>query len=112
MQKRLSHRSANVQLLVLTVSACHLPRTLRLIRVKKLAGALVNNCGATLHREISGKPFTSKLVQVVNDRVSAASVSLCRVMLTSPPEHPRRCQEEDPQVDQGLGHAAPQQPRL
>ncbi|GAA5852174.1 hypothetical protein JCM8547_006689 [Rhodosporidiobolus lusitaniae] len=51
LQKRLVHRSANVQLFALT-----------------LAGALVNNCGAQLHREISGKTFTQTLVRLIGDR--------------------------------------------
>ncbi|BGP17864.1 hypothetical protein JCM10213_008339 [Rhodosporidiobolus nylandii] len=51
LQKRLNHRSANVQLFSLT-----------------LAGALVNNCGDALHREISGKVFTQTLVRLINDR--------------------------------------------
>jgi len=36
----------------------------------QLAGALVNNCSGSLHREISGKAFTQALVRLVNDRVS------------------------------------------
>ncbi|GAA5827009.1 hypothetical protein JCM5353_008884 [Sporobolomyces roseus] len=55
--KRLTHRSANVQLFSLT-----------------LAGALVNNCGASLHREISGKSFTQALTRLINDRTTHESV--------------------------------------
>ncbi|GAA5893853.1 hypothetical protein JCM5296_004619 [Sporobolomyces johnsonii] len=57
LQKRLTHRSANVQLFSLT-----------------LAGALVNNCGPPLHREISGKAFTQTLVRLINDRTTHESV--------------------------------------
>ncbi|GAA5907319.1 uncharacterized protein JCM6883_001169 [Sporobolomyces salmoneus] len=55
--KRLTHRSANVQLFSLT-----------------LAGALVNNCGPSLHREISGKAFTQALTRLINDRTTHESV--------------------------------------
>ncbi|GAA6017332.1 hypothetical protein JCM11491_000635 [Sporobolomyces phaffii] len=55
--KRLTHRSANVQLFSLT-----------------LAGALVNNCGPSLHREISGKAFTQALTRLINDRTTHDSV--------------------------------------
>ncbi|GAA5990282.1 hypothetical protein JCM11641_006385 [Rhodosporidiobolus odoratus] len=57
LQKRLNHRSANVQLFSLT-----------------LAGALVNNCGAALHREVSGKVFTQTLVRLINDRTTHETV--------------------------------------
>ncbi|GAA5990123.1 hypothetical protein JCM10908_005833 [Rhodotorula pacifica] len=57
LQKRLTHRSANVQLFSLT-----------------LAGALVSNCGPPLHREISGKAFTSALTRLVNDRTTHDTV--------------------------------------
>ncbi|POY73370.1 hypothetical protein BMF94_3707 [Rhodotorula taiwanensis] len=57
LQKRLTHRSANVQLFSLT-----------------LAGALVSNCGGSLHREISGKAFTSGLSRLVNDRTTHETV--------------------------------------
>ncbi|KAK4049882.1 hypothetical protein OIO90_005271 [Microbotryomycetes sp. JL221] len=57
LQKRLQHRSANVQLFSLT-----------------LAGALVNNCGPPLHREISGRAFTQTLARLVNDRTTHDSV--------------------------------------
>ncbi|GAA5961873.1 hypothetical protein JCM8115_001451 [Rhodotorula mucilaginosa] len=57
LQKRLTHRSANVQLFSLT-----------------LAGALVSNCGPPLHREISGKAFTSALTRLVNDRSTHETV--------------------------------------
>ncbi|GAA6020000.1 hypothetical protein JCM10207_006754 [Rhodosporidiobolus poonsookiae] len=57
LQKRLNHRSANVQLFSLT-----------------LAGALVNNCGPTLHREISGKLFTQALTRLINDRTTHDTV--------------------------------------
>ncbi|KPV74154.1 uncharacterized protein RHOBADRAFT_54012 [Rhodotorula graminis WP1] len=56
-QKRFTHRSANVQLFSLT-----------------LAGALVNNCSGSLHREISGKAFTQALVRLVNDRTTHDTV--------------------------------------
>ncbi|GAA5979865.1 hypothetical protein JCM5350_005524 [Sporobolomyces pararoseus] len=55
--RRLTHRSANVQLFSLT-----------------LAGALVNNCGPSLHREISGKAFTQALTRLINDRTTHESV--------------------------------------
>ncbi|KAM0786298.1 hypothetical protein ACM66B_001776 [Microbotryomycetes sp. NB124-2] len=57
LQKRLQHRSANVQLFSLT-----------------LAGALVNNCGPPLHREVSGRAFTQTLARLVNDRTTHDSV--------------------------------------
>ncbi|CEQ41504.1 SPOSA6832_03237, partial [Sporobolomyces salmonicolor] len=57
LQKRLTHRSANVQLFSLT-----------------LAGALVNNCGPPLHREISGKAFTQTLIRLINDRTTHENV--------------------------------------
>ncbi|BGP25997.1 class E vacuolar protein-sorting machinery protein hse1 [Rhodotorula toruloides] len=57
LQKRLTHRSANVQLFSLT-----------------LAGALVSNCGPPLHREISGKAFTSSLTRLINDRTTHDTV--------------------------------------
>ncbi|KAK4050243.1 hypothetical protein OIV83_003564 [Microbotryomycetes sp. JL201] len=57
LQKRLQHRSANVQLFSLT-----------------LAGALVNNCGPPLHREISGRAFTQTLARLINDRTTHESV--------------------------------------
>ena len=82
-QKRFTHRSANVQLFSLTVRpilpSCSRSRTgRRAIRadhllpppLPQLAGALVNNCSGSLHREISGKAFTQALVRLVNDRVS------------------------------------------
>ncbi|TNY20774.1 hypothetical protein DMC30DRAFT_396821 [Rhodotorula diobovata] len=56
-QKRFTHRSANVQLFSLT-----------------LAGALVNNCGGSLHREVSGKAFTQALTRLVNDRTTHETV--------------------------------------
>ncbi|GAA5852461.1 hypothetical protein JCM9279_003455 [Rhodotorula babjevae] len=56
-QKRFTHRSANVQLFSLT-----------------LAGALVNNCSGSLHREISGKAFTQALTRLVNDRTTHDTV--------------------------------------
>lgn len=40
----------------------------------QLAGALVSNCGPPLHREISGKAFTSSLVRLVNDRTTHDTV--------------------------------------
>lgn len=57
LQKRLSHRSANVQLFALT-----------------LADALVSNCGPSLHREVSGKQFTQTLSRLVQDRNTHDSV--------------------------------------
>ncbi|GAA5823207.1 hypothetical protein JCM10212_003911 [Sporobolomyces blumeae] len=57
LQKRLTHRSANVQLYSLT-----------------LAGALVNNCGPSLHKEVSGKAFTQTLTRLINDRTTHESV--------------------------------------
>ncbi|GJN90427.1 hypothetical protein Rhopal_003438-T1 [Rhodotorula paludigena] len=56
-QKRFTHRSANVQQFALT-----------------LAGALVNNCGAAVHREISGKAFTQALTRLINDRTTHETV--------------------------------------
>lgn len=55
--RRLNHRSANVQLFSLT-----------------LAGALVNNCSSSLHKEISGKAFTQALTRLINDRTTHESV--------------------------------------
>ncbi|BGP49761.1 hypothetical protein JCM10450v2_005666 [Rhodotorula kratochvilovae] len=57
LQKRFTHRSANVQLFSLT-----------------LATALVNNCGPSVHREISGKAFTQALTRLVNDRTTHDTV--------------------------------------
>lgn len=42
--------------------------------LQKLAGALVNNCGPSLHREISGKAFTQTLMRLINDRTTHESV--------------------------------------
>lgn len=41
---------------------------------RQLAGALVSNCGPPLHREISGKAFTSALTRLVNDRSTHETV--------------------------------------
>ncbi|GAA5894319.1 hypothetical protein JCM6882_007629 [Rhodosporidiobolus microsporus] len=73
LQKRLNHRSANVQLFSLT-----------------LAGALVNNCGPALHREISGKTFTQTLVRLINDRTTHDTVrrSALSTLETIIKEHP------------------------
>ncbi|KAM0750292.1 hypothetical protein T439DRAFT_326251 [Meredithblackwellia eburnea MCA 4105] len=57
LQKRLTHRNANVQLFALS-----------------LAESLVANCGPPLHREICGRAFTSTLVRMVNDRNTNESV--------------------------------------
>ncbi|GAA6054704.1 hypothetical protein JCM3770_000039 [Rhodotorula araucariae] len=57
LQKRFTHRSANVQLFSLT-----------------LATALVNNCGPSVHREISGKAFTQALTRLINDRTTHDTV--------------------------------------
>ncbi|GAA5833057.1 hypothetical protein JCM11251_006498 [Rhodosporidiobolus azoricus] len=79
LQKRLNHRSANVQLFSLT-----------------LAGALVNNCGPALHREISGKTFTQTLVRLINDRTTHDTVrrSALSTLETIIKEHPN-----DPNFD-------------
>ena len=50
--KRLTHRSANVQLYTLT-----------------LAESLSKNCGLTLHREMASKAFTAGLEKLITDRV-------------------------------------------
>jgi signal transducing adaptor molecule len=49
--KRLAHRNANVQLYTL-----------------ELAHALCQNCGKSVHREISSRAFTDALLKLANDR--------------------------------------------
>ncbi|KXX73197.1 Class E vacuolar protein-sorting machinery protein HSE1 [Madurella mycetomatis] len=51
MIKRLAHRNANVQLYTLEV-----------------ANALSQNCGKSMHREISSRAFTDALLKLANDR--------------------------------------------
>ncbi|KAI8393993.1 uncharacterized protein BYT42DRAFT_542171 [Radiomyces spectabilis] len=57
LQKRFTHRSANVQLYALT-----------------LAEALVKNCDVTVHREISSRSFTNALKKLIQDRSTHESV--------------------------------------
>jgi hypothetical protein len=52
--KRLTHRSANVQLYTLS-----------------LAESLSKNCGLTLHRELASRAFTAGLEKLITDRVGA-----------------------------------------
>ncbi|SCV74885.1 BQ2448_7914 [Microbotryum intermedium] len=76
LQKRFVHRSANVHLFSLT-----------------LAGALVNNCGPPLHREISGKAFTGALTRLISDRsthesVKTSALSLIQAWVKEHPNNP------------------------
>ncbi|KAK9365356.1 hypothetical protein V1509DRAFT_633457 [Lipomyces kononenkoae] len=57
LQKRLSHRSANVQLYALT-----------------LANSLAQNCGTKMHRELASRAFTQTLIRMASDRTVHASV--------------------------------------
>ncbi|KAK9474533.1 uncharacterized protein V1510DRAFT_389689 [Dipodascopsis tothii] len=57
MIKRLTHRSANVQLFTLT-----------------LANSLAQNCGKTVHQELASKAFTQALVRLTSDRTVHQSV--------------------------------------
>ncbi|KAK9480647.1 hypothetical protein V1514DRAFT_262448, partial [Lipomyces japonicus] len=57
LQKRLTHRSANVQLYTLT-----------------LTDSLAQNCGTKLHRELASRAFTQVLIRVASDRSVHASV--------------------------------------
>ncbi|KAK9238408.1 hypothetical protein V1525DRAFT_400976 [Lipomyces kononenkoae] len=57
LQKRLSHRSANVQLYALT-----------------LANSLAQNCGTKMHRELASRAFTQTLIRIASDRTVHASV--------------------------------------
>ncbi|KAK9492023.1 hypothetical protein V1508DRAFT_462719 [Lipomyces doorenjongii] len=57
LQKRLAHRSANVQLYALT-----------------LANSLAQNCGTKMHRELASRAFTQTLVRMATDRTVHASV--------------------------------------
>jgi len=52
-QKRLSHRNANVQVFALT-----------------LTDSLVKNCGLKVWREVASRSFTQALVRLVNDRTT------------------------------------------
>ncbi|ORX52055.1 hypothetical protein DM01DRAFT_1384297 [Hesseltinella vesiculosa] len=52
-QKRLTHRNANVQLYALALS-----------------DALVKNCNVTVHREISSRAFTNTLTKLIRDRMT------------------------------------------
>ncbi|SGZ20861.1 BQ5605_C021g09307 [Microbotryum silenes-dioicae] len=76
LQKRFVHRSANVHLFSLT-----------------LAGALVNNCGPPLHREISSKAFTGALTRLITDRsthesVKTSALSLIQAWVKEHPNNP------------------------
>ena len=51
MIKRLAHRNANVQLYTL-----------------ELANALSQNCGASIHKELSSRSFTDALLRLAGDR--------------------------------------------
>ncbi|KAK9343805.1 hypothetical protein V1522DRAFT_412249 [Lipomyces starkeyi] len=57
LQKRLAHRSANVQLYALT-----------------LANSLAQNCGTKMHRELASRAFTQTLIRMATDRTVHASV--------------------------------------
>ncbi|KAK9320664.1 hypothetical protein V1517DRAFT_328666 [Lipomyces orientalis] len=57
LQRRLAHRSANVQLYALTV-----------------ANALAQNCGTKMHRELASRVFTQTLIRMATDRTVHASV--------------------------------------
>ncbi|KAK9247235.1 hypothetical protein V1506DRAFT_532716 [Lipomyces tetrasporus] len=57
LQRRLAHRSANVQLYALTV-----------------ANSLAQNCGTKMHRELASRAFTQTLIRMATDRTVHASV--------------------------------------
>lgn len=57
LQKRLAHRSVNVQLYALT-----------------LAESLSKNCGSKMHRELASRAFTQTLLRLANDRTTHTSV--------------------------------------
>ncbi len=57
LQRRLAHRSVNVQLYALT-----------------LAESLSKNCGSKMHREIASRAFTQALLRLASDRTTHAAV--------------------------------------
>ncbi|KAK9247234.1 hypothetical protein V1506DRAFT_532710 [Lipomyces tetrasporus] len=59
LQKRIGHRSANVQLYALA-----------------LANSLAQNCGTKVHRELASRAFTQALVRMGSDRSVHTSVKL------------------------------------
>ena len=79
--KRLAHRNANVQLYTLEVRLFSLYFSIFLYLVlvsyeelthpissTKLANALSQNCGKTVHRELASRAFTDALLKLANDR--------------------------------------------
>lgn len=48
----------------------------------------MSNCGAPLHREISGKAFTGALARIVNDRVGSFRFSQGQELMEEQNTHP------------------------